>query len=89
MGIFMKEYAKLSTSHHQKPLLSVLSVNNNGILHTDKINSYQDEDTCTFGTQRLLNLHVDTFQTGPEVIKLFSCSAQLRLKFILLINGRL
>ena len=23
---------------------------------------------------------------GPEVIKLFSCSAQLRLKFILLIN---
>ena len=24
--------------------------------------------------------------SGPEVIKLFSCSAQLRLKFILLIN---
>ena len=25
-------------------------------------------------------------QPGPEVIKLFSCSAQLRLKFILLID---
>ena len=24
--------------------------------------------------------------SGPEVIKLFSCSTQLRLKFILLIN---
>ena len=32
-------------------------------------------------TQTGLNL-----STGPEVIKLFSCSAQLRLKFILLIN---
>ena len=27
--------------------------------------------------------------TGPEVIKLFSCSAQLRLKFILLINVKM
>ena len=27
--------------------------------------------------------------TGPEVIKLFSCSAQLRLKFILLINVKI
>ena len=26
---------------------------------------------------------------GPEVIKLFSCSDQLRLKFILLINVRM
>ena len=26
---------------------------------------------------------------GPEVIKLFSCSAQLRLKFILLINVKM
>ena len=26
------------------------------------------------------------FRPGPEVIKLFSCSAQLRLKFILLTN---
>ena len=25
--------------------------------------------------------------SGPEVIKLFSCSSQLRLKFILLINS--
>ena len=28
-------------------------------------------------------------QPGPEVIKLFSCSAQLRLKFILLINVKM
>ena len=28
-------------------------------------------------------------ESGPEVIKLFSCSAQLRLKFILLINVRM
>ena len=28
-------------------------------------------------------------KTGPEVIKLFSCSAQLRLKFILLINVKM
>ena len=28
-------------------------------------------------------------QTGSEVIKLFSCSAQLRLKFILLINVKM
>ena len=27
--------------------------------------------------------------SGPEVIKLFSCSAQLRLKFILLINVKM
>ena len=27
-----------------------------------------------------------TLNTGPEVIKLFSCSTQLRLKFILLIK---
>ena len=29
------------------------------------------------------------FSSGPEVIKLFSCSAQLRLKFILLINVKM
>ena len=29
------------------------------------------------------------FIPGPEVIKLFSCSAQLRLKFILLINVKM
>ena len=26
---------------------------------------------------------------GPDVVKLFSCSTQLRLKFILLINGKI
>ena len=37
-------------------------------------------------------LEQDTFtpqSSGPEVIKLFSCSAQLRLKFILLINVKM
>ena len=29
------------------------------------------------------------YRPGPEVIKLFSCSAQLRLKFILLINVKM
>ena len=28
-------------------------------------------------------------RSGPEVIKLFSCSTQLRLKFILLINVKM
>ena len=40
-----------------------------------------------------LYVHVQHMQTmvkpGPEVIKLFSCSAQLRLKFILLINVKM
>ena len=31
-------------------------------------------------------IKVIMYTPGPEVIKLFSCSAQLRLKFILLIN---
>ena len=30
--------------------------------------------------------HFTTSEPGPEVIKHFSCSAQLRLKFFLLIN---
>ena len=34
----------------------------------------------------ILNLIVSIPRPGPEVIKLFSCSAQLRLKFTLLIN---
>ena len=29
------------------------------------------------------------YEPGPEVIKLFLCSAQLRLKFILLINVKM
>ena len=29
------------------------------------------------------------YEEGPEVIKLFSCSTQLRLKFILLINVKM
>ena len=31
----------------------------------------------------------DALPPGPEVIKLFSCSTQLRLKFILLINVKM
>ena len=38
----------------------------------------------------LLNIHVsiqkDSEKPGPAVIKLFSCSTQLSIKFILLIN---
>ena len=30
-----------------------------------------------------------TVKSGPEVIKLFSCSAQLKLKFILLMNVKM
>ena len=33
-----------------------------------------------------LNVKHEHGQTGHEVIKLFSCSAQLRLKFIMLMN---
>ena len=29
------------------------------------------------------------FKQGPEVIKLFSCSTQLRMKFLLLINVKM
>ena len=35
------------------------------------------------------NLFYSYFTPGLEVIKLFSCSAQLRLKFILLINVKM
>ena len=38
---------------------------------------------------RLNSTEADQIHTGPEVIKLFSCSAQLRLKFILLINVKM
>ena len=34
-------------------------------------------------------LSAQVFFPGPEVIKLFSCSTQLRLKFILLINVKM
>ena len=33
--------------------------------------------------------NIEGLTPGPEVIKLFSCSAQLRLKFILLINVKM
>ena len=32
---------------------------------------------------------VDSLDPGPEVIKLFSCSAQLSMKFVLLLNLKL
>ena len=39
---------------------------------------------------KIFNHSFDHIQSsGPEVIKLFSCSAQLRLKFILLINVKM
>ena len=38
-------------------------------------------ETSTLCVKKVFNLG-----PGPEVIKLFSCSAQVRLKFILLIN---
>ena len=50
--------------------------------------------TTTVGIQTI-KLQIDCSRsyfgpsTGPEVIKLFSCSAQLRLKFILLINVKM
>ena len=34
-------------------------------------------------------LFVDSEESGPEVIKLFSCSTHLRMKFVLLINRKL
>ena len=33
--------------------------------------------------------NVTEMKTGPEVIKLFSCSAQLSMKFFLLINVKM
>ena len=41
---------------------------------------------CSFSTLGLQTHPNDWSSPGPEVIKLFSCSAQLSLKFILLIN---
>ena len=35
------------------------------------------------------NMSTVLFGQGPEVIKLFLCSTQLRLKFILLINVKM
>ena len=34
-------------------------------------------------------LDITRMTTGPEIIKLFSCSTQLRLKFILLLNVKM
>ena len=44
-----------------------------------------------FYVRNLVNNHSNklVMRPGPEVIKLFSCSAQLRLKFILLINVKM
>ena len=42
-----------------------------------------------FATSCALEQETSPQSTGPEVIKLFSCSAQLRLKFILLINVKM
>ena len=39
--------------------------------------------------ERLFYLHQKTKEAGPEVIKLFSCSTQLSMKFILLINVKM
>ena len=36
-----------------------------------------------------VNGHKDPYQSGPEVIKVFSCSVQLSMKFVLLINLKL
>ena len=33
--------------------------------------------------------HLNKKNTGPKVIKLFSCSAQLSIKFVILINLKL
>ena len=41
---------------------------------------------CTWFVELLFE---NLITSGPEVIKLFSCSAQLRLKFILLINVKM
>ena len=37
-------------------------------------------------TKYVATLHLNFAQTGPEVIKIFSCSTQLSMKFFLLIN---
>ena len=38
---------------------------------------------------KIILTRLPSSQPGPEVIKLFSCSAELRLKFILLINVKM
>ena len=38
---------------------------------------------------KFYNLGLQTLKTGPEVIKLFSCSTQLSTKFIQLINVKI
>ena len=44
----------------------------------------------TFSMNNVLqDLRGETLRPGPEVIKLFSCSTQLRLKFILLKNVKM
>ena len=43
-------------------------------------------DLCTFQFSVVCSVHT---RPGPEVIKLFSCSAQLRHQFILLINVKM
>ena len=56
------------------------------VSHPNIIQLNEVLETAKVKQQSLKMLHK---KTGPEVINLFSCSAQLRLKFILLINVKM
>ena len=73
--------------------------NHNGASFTQMIDTLNVSVSSSFSYFRFICLGVfrdpgNYFESirikhGPEVIKLFSCSTQLRLKFILLINVKI
>ena len=70
---YFMQYAYGTTILHKKQ----------DLLQMDKLSLINDVDTRWNSYDMLERL------PGLEVIKLFSCSAQLRLKFILLINDKM
>ena len=55
---------------------------------SDLVGNPKDRFSC-IATQKTNNPDTANLRPNQEVIKLFSCSDQLRLKFILLINVKL
>ena len=53
------------------------------------IDRLENNDSFTLKKKIVIWTYVDRALPGPEVTKLFSCSAQLNMKFILLINVKM
>ena len=60
------------------------------IRNVQRLHSLMSKGTFIYQCLRYQELtEYDTLNHGPEVIKLFSCSTQLSMKFFLLINVKI